>query len=288
MARFYGTGAAEGIPDPFCSCYLCEYARAHGGKDRRSRSMLRLDESMCLDLGPDSFLQGNLYGDYKKLEHVLITHTHDDHFTASMMSVRNMATERDVPTLHYYFTDKAFDLVEELRRNPVFLKGALPRMEERGIVRCHRLEFFETYEIGGKTVVPMKGHHIGNVGEHCANYLIRLPGGPTVYYGTDTGMYEPDTMERLSEEHIDLLISECTWGNVEDTYPDPGHLSFRTALETVRTLLSKGILSDRSRIYLTHINHCHSAHHEMLQAMWDAAGLPNPVTVAWDGMEFPL
>ena len=28
---FYGTGAAEGVPSPFCDCPMCNYAREHGG-----------------------------------------------------------------------------------------------------------------------------------------------------------------------------------------------------------------------------------------------------------------
>ena len=288
MAIFYGTGAAEGIPDPFCSCYLCEYARAHGGKDLRSRSMFRLDESMALDMGPDSFLQGNRYGDFKKLKHVLITHTHDDHFSPMMMSVRKMATVRETKTLHYYFTDRAFDMVEEMRSNPAFLKGALQKMEEDGIIACHKLRFYETAEIGGKQVTPLRGHHFGNFDDQCANYLIRLADGTTLYYGTDTGKYEAETLDYLAGVHIDILISECTWGNVEDRYPDPGHLSFTTALETIGKLRAMGTLGDYSRIYLTHINHCHTAHHAELQRLWDSAGLPNPVTVAWDGLEIEL
>ena len=53
-AMFYGTGAAEGIPDPFCTCYLCQYARDHGGKDVRTRSMFRVDPTMVIDMGADA------------------------------------------------------------------------------------------------------------------------------------------------------------------------------------------------------------------------------------------
>ena len=35
---FYGTGASEGVPSPFCDCPMCNYAREHGGKDVRKRS----------------------------------------------------------------------------------------------------------------------------------------------------------------------------------------------------------------------------------------------------------
>lgn len=61
-AMFYGTGAAEGIPDPFCTCYLCQYARDHGGKDVRTRSMFRVDPTMVIDMGADAYTQANRYG----------------------------------------------------------------------------------------------------------------------------------------------------------------------------------------------------------------------------------
>lgn len=50
---FWGTSAGEGVPTPFCRCKVCEYARKHGGKDLRTRSCFRLDESIMLDAGAD-------------------------------------------------------------------------------------------------------------------------------------------------------------------------------------------------------------------------------------------
>ena len=43
---FYGTGAAEGVPSPFCDCPMCNYAREHGGKDVRKRSCFRLGRNI--------------------------------------------------------------------------------------------------------------------------------------------------------------------------------------------------------------------------------------------------
>ena len=46
---FYGTGAAEGVPSPFCDCPMCNYAREHGGKDVRKRSCFRLGRNIMID-----------------------------------------------------------------------------------------------------------------------------------------------------------------------------------------------------------------------------------------------
>lgn len=285
---FYGTGAAEGIPNPFCGCYLCEYARTHGGKDIRTRSMFRVSEKVMIDMGADSFVQAAKYGDFKNLEHVLITHTHEDHFAYMMLSVRKMATHRPVKTLHFYFTDRAYELVGLMRENRAFMKGALPQMEADGIVEFHRLNYGETYEVDDCKVIPLKGHHFGNMQEKCANYLIMLPDGKRLYYGLDTGAYEEETLDCLKKEKLDILISECTYGNVEDTYPDPGHLSLTTCVKMIEKLRAQGSLKEECRIYLTHINHVHTAYHEKLQELVDQYRLPYPCTVAYDGMEIDL
>ena len=31
--KYYGTGTSGAIPEMFCSCRVCEYARSHGGKE---------------------------------------------------------------------------------------------------------------------------------------------------------------------------------------------------------------------------------------------------------------
>ena len=51
---YYGTGDGYGIPEPFCSCRLCSYARAHGGKDIRTRSQATVDDIM-IDCSSDMF-----------------------------------------------------------------------------------------------------------------------------------------------------------------------------------------------------------------------------------------
>lgn len=92
---FYGTSAAEGIPSPFCTCDVCENARKVGGKEIRTRTMFRIDEAHCIDLGADAYCQAIRYGDFTKLCHVLVTHTHEDHLAFMMFNIRKMARTRN-------------------------------------------------------------------------------------------------------------------------------------------------------------------------------------------------
>lgn len=283
--KFYGTGAAEGLPSPFCGCFLCEYARKHGGRDVRMRSMFRLSDEICIDMGPDAFAQAALYGDLKQVEHVLITHTHPDHFSYEMMEVRRMATLRREGPLHYYLTGDAGKIVKRYRDSDYILGGTFRRLEENGVVQFHYLEYGTTYRIGDMEVTPLKGNHFGDMKENAANYLIRMADGKVLYYGCDTGPYLEETFEALAHTHIDIMISECTYGGGEDTYPNPGHLSYSACVKVFSRLLEQGTIDTDTRVYLTHINHCHQADHETLQRMFDESGLPVACTVAYDGME---
>lgn len=282
---FYGTSAAEAIPNPFCDCYLCRYARDHGGKDVRTRSMFRINEAVMIDMGADSLVQANTHGDFLRLSHVLITHTHEDHLAHMMFNVRSMATDRRVDTLHFYLVDKAFDMIEFYRKSEPIIKGKLSLLEEEGVVAFHRQEFHKPFMADGMEVTALRGNHKGNMKEDCANYLIKLHNGKMLYYGVDSGMYLPETFEALKGVKLDYLISECSYGNGEDYGENPGHLCHRTCMEIFKKLYEQHTLEKDSRIYLTHINHCHTADHESLQRLFDSSDFPIPCRVAWDGME---
>lgn len=280
---FYGTGAAEAIPNPFCQCFLCNHAREKGGKDVRTRTMFRINERVLVDLGADALTQAMKYGDLIGLEHVLFTHTHEDHFASMMMSVRKMATHRTDKPLHYYLTDKAYELVGLYRDNPIISKGAVRQMEKDGVIEFHKQEFGVPFYVDGMKVIAFRGNHFGNLDENTANYLIYLKNGKTLFYGLDTGYYLEETFGQLRDYHIDYYISECTYGNSVD--PGPGHLYLSLCLEVFDRLLKQGTIDEKTEIYLTHINHCHTANHDMLQRLADESGFPAAITVTYDGFQ---
>ncbi len=287
---FYGTGAAEGIPCPFCDCFLCRNAREKGGKEIRKRTMFRINEEACIDLGADSFVESQMYGDFVHLQHVLITHTHEDHFAYMMMNVRNMAYTRTNQPLHIYLTGEAFDIVDFFRASKPLLKGKLGQIEDDGVVQFHKLEFWKTYQIAGMEVTPLRGNHRGNMDENSALYWIQLPNGKRLFYGLDTGFYFPETFRWLADHvPIDIFISECTYGTSpgRGDHPD-GHLDWNSCLHLFRQLLKQGTLRPESHVYLTHINHCHNATHTDLCRMAEREStLPFPITITFDGMQIP-
>lgn len=282
---FYGTGAAEGIPNPFCNCSVCINARNMKGKEIRRRSMFRLNMECCIDLGADSFCQAIEYGDFIHLLHVLITHTHEDHFAHMMLNVRNMAITRLNEPLNFYLTDKAYDMVDFMVNSKPIMKGLTSNFIKDGIIAFWRLGFGKTVEIAGMEVTPLKGNHYGNMGENSANYLIRMIDGKVLYYGLDTGYYLEETFQALKNVSLDYLISECTFGLTTGRGETPGgHLDAFSCIKVFRRLYEQNTITENTSIYLTHINHYNGTHKE-LDDYFRKQDLPFVVTVAYDGMK---
>ena len=102
--KFLGTGASEGIPDLFCRCAVCEKARLHKGRENRTRAGLMVDDDLLIDFSPDFFSNSIKFGiDGNKIETLLITHSHSDHFYVddivnSMLSSNCLLYNLTLPT----------------------------------------------------------------------------------------------------------------------------------------------------------------------------------------------
>ena len=81
--KYYGTGTSGAIPEMFCSCRVCEYARSHGGKDIRSRSQATVGDLM-IDFSHDAFMH-TVYGGLDMRVNVY------PHFTAKRAAMQEKA-----------------------------------------------------------------------------------------------------------------------------------------------------------------------------------------------------
>ncbi len=282
IGQFWGTSAAEGVPAPFCRCATCMEAREKGGIYRRLRSCFRLSEHIMIDLGADSVCQSIQFGDLTDLRHVLITHTHDDHLNPHMMMEAMWSRDYRSETLHYYFTDKAYEIVEHWRNSPWILKGKIPGWERDGVVAFHKLEYGVPMVIDGIEVTPFRGNHLGNVKENSALYLLKLPDGRKLFYGLDSAVYFPETVEALKAHQIDIFVSEAT-GGIHEAPPSWAHMSLSQVRELIGTLCEQGTLSKDSLVYLSHINH-RTSYGQMIEAV-ERLQFPIKTVVAVDGMK---
>ena len=79
--------AAIGYPLAFCNCENCKLARIRKGKSIRKMASILINDDMIIDLGPDTQTAMNMYDkDMSKVETLLQTHTHTDHFDVNLFN----------------------------------------------------------------------------------------------------------------------------------------------------------------------------------------------------------
>lgn len=282
IGQFLGTGDAAGIPSPYCECDVCNEARALGGKSRRMRSCFRLTDKIIIDLGADAACQSAIYGSFSGIEHVLITHTHDDHLNAHMLSECIWVKTKKL-CRSYYFTDKAYEIAEHWRDSKWVLKGGVEAMERNGLVSFNRLEYGTSYRIDDVTVTPFRGNHRGNVQENSAMYLIELPDGRRLFYGLDSGPYFEETIDSLKGYHVDIFISEATGGTAVAEGEGRQHMYLTDVYALTEALLRQKTVSADTKLYLTHINH--STSHSQMEEAVKKMQFPVETVVAYDGLK---
>ena len=102
--RYLGTGAAEGLPAPFCTCAICENARVEGGREVRSRSQMLVGEELLIDFPPDTYYHSLAHGlRLGKVHTLLVTHDHMDHWFPGGLINRHSAYQQGAEgVLHVY------------------------------------------------------------------------------------------------------------------------------------------------------------------------------------------
>lgn len=265
---FLGTGAAEGFPALFSRTPINQEALRRGGKNLRLRSGILVNETLRVDLCPDALAQVHKYPqhDLTAIEHLLFTHTHDDHFSVRELQYLscNFAPDRD-RTLDVWGTEYALGQ----------LTGAFSRFFEQPPVHPHPLTPFRETRIGELEVTPITAHHKAD--ELCFNYIFR-EGDKRLLYASDTGWYDPPTWDFLRDLPLDGAIIECGKGISANTYD--GHLSLAECLSFKKCLH----LKPAAPVFLTHICHTGLLLHEEMEERCT----PHGIQVAYDGLAFEL
>ncbi|MDX1934834.1 MAG: MBL fold metallo-hydrolase [Capsulimonadales bacterium] len=269
---FLGTGAAEGLPALFCECAICREAKSRGGVEVRTRSTILIDDMIKIDLPPDTLHHVHRYPEMElsKLQHLLFTHSHDDHFAVRELQYLSpiFALTRKEP-LNVYATGEV--IAKMLREMEHFF--------ERAPIRFQSVIPYNEFAVGHLRVTPIVAHHRED--ELCLNYILS-DGRKSVLYGCDTGWYDLPTWEFLERCRLDAVIMECGKGKVRGGYD--GHLNVDEVFRMRCCLLEAGVLSEDAPFYLTHISHTGLLLHEEM----DRLVRPHGVRVAYDGMKVEI
>lgn len=281
--RFLGTCAADGMPDPFCDCPICQDARANTAHGR-FRSMFQVDDRNLIDCGPDFNATCMKFGvDMMELRNIFITHTHEDHCCFSNIGLLSMSMTRKETPVDVYLSEAGYETLMKLREilGDTFSYFDACRALDKGLARLHAVKTFRPFEVDGYKVMAVETTHRVSDRETAVNYLFEKDGRKFLY-ACDTGYYPPQTLEALRGARIDALILESTWGDRTDT-STASHMNCYAFLDMLEIFREHDIIRPDTAIYATHINHKHSLDHDRLQAWYDAHSA-RKVTVAWDGL----
>jgi len=271
-----GSGGGEGYPALFCGCEHCNAARKAGGKSLRTLSQTLIDGKLLIDLPADThmhFLQNNL--NLGEIEHLLITHVHDDHYCPNLLSTRGtdfapvVAAEKlhiygnaDVKRLFdcYY---NLFPIREEIRQNIVF----------------HTLTPFESVNIGEYVVTPLKANHAPE--QTALNYVID-DGKTALLYLLDSGYPTEETLSFLcdNKRKFDCVVMDGTMGVNYYKY----HMNFEENVALKHYLETNGLTRSQTQFVVAHITHNHAGLHEEIENYFKDSG----IVPAYDGMKINL
>ncbi len=251
---FYGTGGGAGVPELFCSCRVCEYARRHGGRDIRTRSQATVDNLM-IDCSIDAVAHTVFYGlDMRKYRNVLITHTHSDHYSAPDMISRYI----DADDWTFYLPAPAAQNEIERTARAVAASTSLP---VRRAPRIREAVPFVPIQIEDAVVTPLPSNHARAIGS--VLYLIES-GGKTLLWVHDSGLMLPETVEYLRQRkpQLDAVSLDCNLKRGENI--TPAHMDILQCAQTAQLLCDLGCATHDTRFILNHIGHLLDRTHEEL------------------------
>ncbi len=270
--KYYGTAAAEGIPALYCSCDVCKYSKKAGGRNIRTRSQALLNDSLLIDICPDTLYHYHVLGlPLEKIEYALITHKHADHLDTPTITMRSKGfVTHDLPRLNIYGSMPTIDLIfDELRKNG-------RNNDERW--NLYEIAPFETKTIDSFCVTPYKANHAFNT----YPYIYDISDGEKrMLYAHDSGFFLDETWHYLENftPFFNLVSLDCTMGIADSA----GHFHMNIPdCERVKSRLIDIGCADKDTIFvLNHFSHNGHVSYDALSEIADSKGF----TVSYDGLE---
>lgn len=246
--EFIGTGTSTGVPQIGCECATC---RSIDKKDKRFRTsaiVRSAETNILIDCGPDFRMQMLNVSD-KKLDALLVTHSHYDH-VGGLDDLRPYCF--DGP-FHVYAQK---NVIEDIKnRLPYCFKEKLyPGVPT---FKMFETSFSESFYVGDILVQPLPIWH----------YKLLINGykiGDLAYI-TDAKTIDDKVIDQLRGTKL-LVI------NALRTKPHLSHLSLSECLTIVQKIKPK-------KTYLIHISHDMGLHSDIAKI------LPDNVYLAYDGLK---
>ncbi|MCH2174922.1 MAG: MBL fold metallo-hydrolase [Lentisphaeria bacterium] len=257
ILEFLGTGTSQGVPEILCDCDVCTSDSPYDKRLRCSLALYDEHHNYIIDITPD-FRQQMLRSPKYRLDAILLTHLHADHFLGmddTRKYVRLM--EKDIPLYIPQHMERSFRKVFNYTLGKKVPGLYRPRFELIPI-KDQKTILLEPFKV---TPLPVQHGYY-----HTLGYLIEA-NNTKVAYLTDTKRICPPTEKYLVD--VDYMIVDALW---DDGKNHTGHMNLEEAVSLIQTYKPK-------QAYLTHITHFMGKHEEK------NATLPKNIQLAFDGQK---
>lgn len=263
---FLGTGAAEGVPSPFCDCATCLHARKNKGKNIRKRSSILINKDLVIDLGPDFVTAASSLGlSFSSLKYAMVTHSHFDHFHPNNLEIRSSRYIKPSPNpIHLVAGPTVFNEIDKIGFKD----------EDLGISRLPILPF-KSVSLPPYSIYTISATHALNLGD-AMNYVID-DGINKILYATDTGIYDESTFNKIADSKFKLIIIDLTNGEGKTSM---NHLNIAGLKLMINRFKDIGVISNDTSIYATHFSHKKNPPHNELELSLSKLG----VFCSYDGL----
>lgn len=260
--QFLGTGAAEGVPAIFCNCAVCQEARRRGEREYHTRAQFIIDDTVGIDFPPDAYYHALRFGvDLTKLEHLLITHSHMDHFYAHDFVLRGYK--------YCALLEKPLTIYGNAEVKKVFEECTRREMREVVAKSIHMVEVqpFEPFVFGNYKATALLAKHSQT--ETAYVYLLEK-GEKTYLHLTDTGILPQSTLNyleawaRTEGKRVDFVTFDCTF-LFNPASENARHMGLEENKLMQTELLSRGVVNSATKYAITHYSHNNNPLSETLE-----------------------
>jgi len=232
-----GTGAADGWPNPFCTCASCIDAARRG--EIRGQTAALVDDTLMLDCGPEAPRAAVRYGrTLRGVRHILLTHAHPDHLGPQALLFRSW-----VEAGHVVDVVGPADALDACR----------PWVGPDDPVRFVPVRAGDTTRVGEYTVRVLPARHRVFHDGDAVLYDLTGADGARILWACDTGPLPDDWFDAVRGARFDAVFVEETFGDRSEL--SDGHLGLPEFEGLVGSLRACGAVVDTTDVVAVHLGH---------------------------------
>jgi phosphoribosyl 1,2-cyclic phosphate phosphodiesterase len=251
---FLGTGTSHGIPVIGCDCAVCRSDNPRNKRLRPSAYIENGSECLLIDATPDFRAQA-LRANIRRVDAVLMTHTHADHVLG--LDDLRVFCQREARKMPIYGSSHSIETIQRMFPYACVEKPAWPGLPS---FELHTVQAHQVFEISR---TPIRALPL----QHGQMTVFGFLFGRDVAYVTDCSDVSADVVEAVRGVAV-LVLDALRYRE------HPTHLTIGEASRVAEQVGAKLTL-------FTHL--CHEVEHDAVEN-----GLPPHVRVAYDGMQIEV